>query len=92
MLSHGISTEWADGPAQVFELDLGNPFSFLPGPMAGVACPACFRDVLLKDVIANGGCNSCGAVLELTLTARPTDDAWRGRPGRGHLTELGWTT
>jgi DNA-directed RNA polymerase subunit RPC12/RpoP len=39
--------------------------------MAGVACPVCFRDILLKDVIADGECNSCGAELELTLKARP---------------------
>jgi hypothetical protein len=60
--------------AQAFELDSENTFSFLPGPMAGVACPACFRDILLKDVIEDGECNSCGAVLELTLTATPTED------------------
>ena len=66
-----MSTEQADGSAQTFELDSENTFSFLPGPMAGVACPACFRDILLKDVIADGECNSCGADLKLTLTARP---------------------
>ena len=66
-----MSTEQADGSTQTFELDSENTFSFLPGPMAGVACPACFRDILLKDVIADGECNSCGADLELTLTARP---------------------
>ena len=70
-----MSTEPADGRARTFELDSENTFSFLPGPMAGVACPSCFRDMLLKDVISNGECNSCGAGLELTLTARPGDDA-----------------
>lgn len=65
-----MSTEPADGRARTFELDSENTFTFLPGPMAGVACPACFKDTLLKDVIAEGECNSCGADLELTLTAR----------------------
>lgn len=66
-----MSTEPADGQAQTFELNSDNTFSFLPGPMAGVACPACFKDILLKDVIAEGECNSCGVDLELTLTANP---------------------
>ena len=65
-----MSSETVDGRAQEFELDGENTFSFLPGPMVGVACPACFKDTLLKDVIAQGECNSCGAELELTLTAR----------------------
>lgn len=69
-----MATEPAGGRAQAFELDIENTFSFLPGPMAGVACPACFRDVLLKDVIERGECNSCGAALELTLTARPAGE------------------
>jgi len=66
-----MPTEQADGRARTFELDSENTFSFLPGPMAGVACPVCFKDTLLKDVIAEGECNSCGAALSLTLSASP---------------------
>lgn len=66
-----MSTEPADGRGRTFELDSENTFSFLPGPTAGVACPACFKDILLKDVISEGECNSCGADLRLTLTASP---------------------
>lgn len=65
-----MSSEPDDGPVQEFELDDSNTFSFLPGPMAGVTCPACFKNMLLKEVISDGECNSCGAELELTLSIR----------------------
>ena len=54
---------------QEFTVTRDNTFEFMPGPMTGISCPACFRDMLLKDVIREGECNSCGAELELTLTA-----------------------
>ncbi len=70
-----MSSEPADGiggngSEGSFTLDDGNTFSFMPGPMTGVTCPACFRDQLLKEVIARGECRSCGAQLELTLSVR----------------------
>jgi hypothetical protein len=58
------------GSHQSFTLGTDNTFSFLPGSMLGVSCPACFRDQLLKEVVARGECTQCGADLELTLTAR----------------------
>jgi DNA-directed RNA polymerase subunit RPC12/RpoP len=64
-----MPAEPTDRSTTACQLDSDNTFSFLPGPMAGVACPACFRDILLKEVIESGECNSCGAELELTLTA-----------------------
>ncbi|MFB6084635.1 MAG: hypothetical protein ABEJ94_10365 [Halorientalis sp.] len=55
---------------QEFTVTGDNTFEFVPGPLTGISCPCCFRDVLLRDVIREGACNSCGAELELTLTAR----------------------
>jgi hypothetical protein len=55
---------------QSFTLGEGNTFSFLPGPMLGVSCPACFHDQLLKEVVSRGACTHCDTELELTLTAR----------------------
>ncbi|WP_254534997.1 hypothetical protein [Halomarina litorea] len=52
-------------------LDGDNTFQFMPGPMDGVACPCCFRDQLLREVIASGRCTACGAELELALRATP---------------------
>lgn len=57
-------------PEQSFTLDEENTFSFVPGPMLAVTCPSCFKNQLLKEVVARGSCTSCGADLELTLTAR----------------------
>ena len=58
---------------QSFVLDEQKTFSFIPGPMLGVSCPACFKDQLLKEVVSRGVCTQCGAELELTLTARVDD-------------------
>lgn len=52
-----------------YTLTESNTFSFLPGTMTGVTCPACFKDQLLKEVIATGECTHCDATLELTLSA-----------------------
>lgn len=58
------------GARQSFVLDERNTFGFIPGPMLGVSCPACFKSQLLKEVVTGGVCTQCGADLELTLTAR----------------------
>ncbi|AQL44074.1 hypothetical protein BV210_15790 [Halorientalis sp. IM1011] len=58
---------------QEFTVTRNNTFEFMPGPLTGISCPCCFKDMLLKDVIRAGECNSCGADLELTLTARDAD-------------------
>lgn len=52
-----------------YTLGESNTFSFLPGTMTGVSCPACFKDQLLKEVIRAGECRHCGTALELTLSA-----------------------
>lgn len=62
----GMSTE--------LTLTDANTFSFLPGAMAGATCPACHRQILLKEAISGGECNSCESPLEVTLTATPRDD------------------
>jgi hypothetical protein len=62
------------GGSQEFTVTRQNTFSFMPGPLTGISCPHCFRDMLLKDVIREGECNSCGTSLELTLKADTTDD------------------
>lgn len=58
------------GARQSFVLDAGNTFGFVPGPMLGVSCPACFKSQLLKTVVTGGVCTQCGTELELTLSAR----------------------
>lgn len=66
-----MSTEPASsGRSAELTLTDANTFSFLPGPMAGATCPACHRQILLKEVISGGECNSCEASLELTLAVR----------------------
>jgi hypothetical protein len=55
---------------QEFAVTQQNTFEFLPGPLTGIACPCCFKDQLLKDVIRDGECASCGASLELSITAK----------------------
>jgi uncharacterized protein (DUF983 family) len=58
---------------QEFTVTDDNTFEFMPGPLTGISCPSCFKDMLLKDVIRLGECNSCGADLELTLKARDVE-------------------
>ena len=58
------------GVEQSFTLDEANTFAFIPGPMLGVSCPACFKSQLLKELVAGGVCTQCGSELELTLSAR----------------------
>jgi len=58
---------------QEFTVSRQNTFEFMPGPLTGISCPCCFKDQLLKEVIRTGECNSCGAGLELTLTATPSE-------------------
>lgn len=64
----------SSGGSTELTLTDANTFSFLPGPMAGATCPACHRQILLKEVISGGECNSCDAPLELTLTASSGDE------------------
>lgn len=66
-----MSTGPADGETREFELTEANTFSFMPGRMAGVTCPSCFCEMLLKEAIAEGECNSCGTELSVTLTVKP---------------------
>lgn len=51
-----------------------NTFPFLPGQTTGVACPCCFRDQLLGEVIRSGTCNGCDTELEVTLSANCTPE------------------
>lgn len=70
-----MSTEpTSSGGSAELTLTDANTFSFLPGPMAGATCPACHRQILLKEVISDGACNSCDARLELTLSAPAGDE------------------
>ncbi|MFB6166527.1 MAG: hypothetical protein ABEJ31_15315 [Haloarculaceae archaeon] len=57
--------------AQEFTVTPENTFAFIPGPRTGIACPNCFRDQLLAEVIERGECTGCGAALELTISAEP---------------------
>jgi hypothetical protein len=63
-----------DGPVQEFTVTPENTFEFMPGPLTGISCPQCFRDMLLKDVIRKGECNSCGADLELSIRSSASAD------------------
>lgn len=64
----------SSGGSAELTLTDANTFSFLPGPMAGATCPACHRQILLKEVISAGACNSCDAPLDLTLSAPAVDE------------------
>ncbi|MFD1589064.1 hypothetical protein ACFR9U_18950 [Halorientalis brevis] len=57
------------GQVQEFSVTRENTFQFMPGPMTGISCPCCFHDQLLRDIIERGECRSCGADLQLSLTA-----------------------
>jgi hypothetical protein len=59
-----------DDGGMEFVLDGDNTFGALPGQMTAVACPSCFNQQLLRDVIDSGRCRSCDADLELTLSVR----------------------
>ncbi|SDF75671.1 hypothetical protein [Halorientalis regularis] len=75
MSSEPAGTDDGAGPrVQEFAVTQNNTFEFMSGPLTGISCPCCFKDMLLKDVIRLGECNSCGAGLELSLTAE-TDDS-----------------
>ncbi|WP_336002812.1 hypothetical protein [Halorientalis halophila] len=64
-----------DAPVDEFTVTGENTFEFMPGPLTGITCPCCFKDMLLRDVIRLGECNSCGAAVELKLAVeRPSDD------------------
>lgn len=63
-----MSTE--KGGSMEFVLDHENTFGALPGAMTAVACPSCFNQQLLRDVIDTGRCRSCDAELELTLSVQ----------------------
>lgn len=65
----------ATGRVQEFSVGQDNTFEFLPGPLTGISCPCCFKDQLLKEVIVQEECTSCGADLELTLKATPTGES-----------------
>lgn len=74
MSSEPVDTDDGAAPrVQTFSVTADNTFEFMPGPLTGISCPCCFRDMLLKDVIRHGECNSCGADLELTLRAQPEE-------------------
>jgi hypothetical protein len=74
MSSEPVGTDDGIGQrVQEFTVSGNNTFEFLPGPMTGISCPCCFKDMLLKDVIRQGECNSCGADMELTLKAQPEE-------------------
>lgn len=60
------------GDAVEVQLSESNTFRLLPG-MDGVACPNCFRDQLLREVVRSGECTGCGASLEVTLRATPQE-------------------
>jgi uncharacterized protein (DUF983 family) len=59
-------------------LSESNTFQLMPG-MDGVACPNCFRDQLLREVVHGGECTGCGASLEVTLRATPEEYPALGR-------------
>ncbi|PSQ02807.1 hypothetical protein BRC94_00730 [Halobacteriales archaeon QS_5_70_17] len=63
----------SSGESVEVQLSESNTFRLAPG-MDGVACPNCFRDQLLREVVHGGECTGCGAALEVTLRATPDSD------------------
>lgn len=68
MSSEAGGSDGGSVPTAQYSLTEQNTFGFLPGPMTGVSCPACFKDQLLRDIINDGACKHCDASLELTLS------------------------